>query len=56
MTKFIGGVKRFIQSEDAPTMVEYGLVVALIALIVAAGASILGANVKSVFTAVGRSI
>ena len=42
MTDFIGYAKTFIQSEDAPTMVEYGLLVALIAIIVAAGASTLG--------------
>jgi pilus assembly protein Flp/PilA len=56
MTGFIAAAKEFIQSEDAPTMVEYGLLVALIAIIAAASAKILGANVKSVFTAVSGSI
>jgi Flp pilus assembly pilin Flp len=56
MTGFIAAAKEFIQSEDAPTMVEYGLMVALIAIIAASAARILGANVKSVFTAAAGSI
>jgi Flp pilus assembly pilin Flp len=56
MTGFIAAAKEFIQNEDAPTMVEYGLLVALIAIIVAASAKILGANIKNVFTTVAGSI
>jgi len=56
MTGFIASAKKFIKSEEAPTMVEYGLVVALIAIVAAAGAVTLGVNVKSVFTAVAHSV
>src|SRR5438552_1328783 len=33
MTKFVPSARRFVQSEDAPTMVEYGLLAALIAAV-----------------------
>jgi Flp pilus assembly pilin Flp len=56
MTDFIVSAKKFIKSEAAPTMVEYGLLFALIAIIAAAAVSILGTNTKSLFTIVGRSI
>ncbi len=39
MTNFVASAKKFIKSEDAPTMVEYGLLVALIAIVVAAAAA-----------------
>ena len=35
MAKLITAVKKFVKSEDAPTMVEYGLLVALIAIVAA---------------------
>ena len=41
--------KRFYQEEDAPTMVEYGLLVALIALVVAAAAALLGTAISALF-------
>jgi pilus assembly protein Flp/PilA len=56
MTKFIASAKKFIKSEDAPTMVEYGLLVALIAIVVAAAAKVLGTNVSSLFAAVASSV
>jgi pilus assembly protein Flp/PilA len=56
MTDFIAAAKKFIESEEAPTMVEYGLLFALIAIIAAAAVSILGTNTKGPFTAVAHSI
>jgi len=56
MTKLIASAKKFISSEDAPTMVEYGLLVALIAVIVAVAAQILGQNTSTLFNAVGGSV
>jgi len=56
MTKFIASAKKFIRSEDAPTMVEYGLLVALIAIVVAAAATVLGTNVSTLFSAVAGSV
>jgi pilus assembly protein Flp/PilA len=56
MTKLISSVEKFIRSEDAPTMVEYGLLVALIAIIVAAAAAVLGQNISTLFNAVAGSV
>lgn len=49
MAQFVNSVKRFVKEEDAPTMVEYGLLVALIALIVAVAAALLGSGISTLF-------
>jgi pilus assembly protein Flp/PilA len=56
MTKFVASAKKFIRSEDSPTMVEYGLLVALIAIVVAVAAKTLGTSVSTLFNAVAGSI
>jgi pilus assembly protein Flp/PilA len=56
MTKLITSVKKFVKNEDAPTMVEYGLLVALIAVVVAVAATTLGSKVSTLFAAVAGSV
>jgi Flp pilus assembly pilin Flp len=56
MTNFVDSVREIIRSEDAPTMIEYGFLLALIALVVAGAALTLGTNVKSFYTVVAGSI
>jgi pilus assembly protein Flp/PilA len=56
MTKFVASAKKFIKSEDAPTMVEYGLLVALIAIVVAVAAKTLGTSVSTLFNTVAGSV
>jgi pilus assembly protein Flp/PilA len=56
MTKFIVSAKKFIANEDAPTMVEYGLLVALIALVVAVAASTLGKGISTLFNTAANSV
>jgi pilus assembly protein Flp/PilA len=46
-------INRFRRDEDGPTMVEYGLLVGLIALVVALGASTLGTDISTMFNNVG---
>ena len=46
-------VKRFRRDEDGATMVEYGLLVGLIALVVALGATILGQDISTMFNNIG---
>jgi Flp pilus assembly pilin Flp len=48
--------KKFIASEDAPTMVEYGLLVGLIAMVVAVAASVLGQGISSLFNTTANSV
>jgi pilus assembly protein Flp/PilA len=56
MTRSIDSVRTFIANEDAPTMVEYGLLVAMIALIVAMAAAVLGQGISSLFNSTANSI
>jgi pilus assembly protein Flp/PilA len=56
MTKFVAYANKFIESEDAPTMVEYGLLVGLIAMVIAAAATVLGSNISSLFNATANSV
>jgi pilus assembly protein Flp/PilA len=45
-----------IRDEDGASMVEYGLLVALIALVALGAVSALGINLSTLFTNVGSSI
>ncbi|WP_235505576.1 Flp family type IVb pilin [Arthrobacter sp. Leaf337] len=53
LVAFVAGVKnRLAGEEKGATMVEYGLMVALIAVIVAVGAAALGIGINDLFVAV----
>ncbi len=56
MTNFIASAKKFVKSEDAPTMAEYGLLLALIALVVAVAATTLGKNLSTLFNTTANSV
>ena len=43
-------INRFRRDEDGPAMVEYGLLVGLIALVVALGAIVLGQDISTMFS------
>jgi len=49
MKKFTAIVKSVFRREEGATMVEYGLMVALIAVVAVAGVTTLGGNVKTTF-------
>jgi pilus assembly protein Flp/PilA len=46
-------IKRFRRDERGAAMVEYGLLVGLIALVVAAGATVLGTDISTLFSNIG---
>ena len=46
-------LKTFFSEEEAPTMVEYGLLMIVIALTVVVGASIFGTALSEIFTVLG---
>lgn len=46
-------IDNFLQDESGPAMVEYGLLLALIALVVAASAQIIGTQLNVVFSKIG---
>lgn len=49
-------INSLVRDEEGATMVEYGLLVALIAMVALAGVSALGVNVSSLFTTVAGSV
>ena len=49
-------IRGFARAEHAATMVEYGLVVAVIALVVGAGAGALGRDVSTIFAGIGAAL
>ncbi|WP_175417313.1 Flp family type IVb pilin [Arthrobacter sp. 24S4-2] len=57
MVAFIAGVKnRLTREEKGATMVEYGIMVAFIAVLVMAAVIILGPKIAGLFTAVSTAI
>ncbi|OIO89924.1 MAG: pilus assembly protein [Armatimonadetes bacterium CG2_30_59_28] len=49
-------IKRFVREEEGQTLVEYGLLVALIALVVIAILTLLGTKVRNLFVTVNQTI
>lgn len=47
-------IKRFSDDESGATMVEYGLLVVLIALVAATGAQIMGNGLSDLFSKIGN--
>lgn len=56
MSKLINGFKNFVREEDAPTAVEYGLMVALVAAAIIIAATALGTQTSTVFQNVANAI
>ena len=56
MRKFILGAKSFLADETGATMVEYALMVALVAVVAIAGVTTLGTAISTQFTSVAGSV
>ena len=56
MNAMVSNVIRFLVSEDGPTAVEYGVMLAIIIAVVAAGVQSLGSNASASFSSVTSSI
>ncbi|MET3705624.1 pilus assembly protein Flp/PilA [Arthrobacter sp. UYEF6] len=56
MTAFIAGIKERLASEKGATMVEYGIMVAFIAVLVMAAVLILGPQIAGLFTKVSAAL
>jgi pilus assembly protein Flp/PilA len=57
MHRTISAVKaHFPEREEAQGMVEYGLIIALVAVVAIAGLIILGPKIASLFTGLGASV
>lgn len=52
MNKFM---KRFAENESGATAIEYGLIAALISVVIIAGATTVGTNLKAKFVSIGNA-
>ena len=48
-------VKRFLRDESGATAIEYGLIVALIAVVIITAVTTIGTHLKTAFTSVGTA-
>jgi len=56
MKQFISGIRNFANKEDGATMVEYGLMVALIAVVCLVAVTALGVNVAAIFQEIANAV
>jgi pilus assembly protein Flp/PilA len=49
-------IMRFVKEEDGATAIEYGLLAALISVVMIAGATLVGTNLNSVFNFVAGKV
>lgn len=49
-------MKRFLMNEEGQGMVEYGLIIALVAIVVIAGLQILGGKANSLFGGISNQL
>lgn len=52
----MNSIKNFMQDEEGATAVEYGLMVALIAVVIIAAVTLVGTNLKAVFEKVAGAL
>ena len=56
MQKLIDNTKHFILEEDGVTAIEYGLIAALIALLIIAGATLVGTRLSTIFNTIQSAL
>jgi len=56
MTRFNKAVRNFVSNEDGAALVEYALLVALIAIICILGVTTLGKGVNTKFTSINSAL
>jgi pilus assembly protein Flp/PilA len=49
-------IKKFIREEDGVTAIEYGLIAALIAVVIIASVTIVGTQLAAVFGSIGTAL
>lgn len=50
----MNAIKKFIRDEEGVTAIEYGLIAALIAIVIIAGATIAGEKLAIIFNKIGE--
>jgi pilus assembly protein Flp/PilA len=56
MSKPFASIKKFVRSEEGASLAEYGLLLALIAVVCIAGMTLLGGQINSMFGNLGTTI
>jgi pilus assembly protein Flp/PilA len=54
--KLILGVQRFLKGEEGVTAIEYGLIAALIAVVIITAVQLVGTNLTAVFNTVASKL
>jgi len=56
MKSLVMSARNFLREEDGATAIEYGLIAALIAIVISVGAAALGVNLNALFQAVANCL
>ena len=56
MEKIVQYVKQFLNDEEGVTAIEYGLIAALIAVVIIASVTLVGTQLRAVFTAISAAL
>lgn len=56
MDKFLNATRRFLRDEEGVTAIEYGLIAALIAVVIIAAVTLVGENLEGVFNEVAGAL
>ena len=56
MDKFILATRQFLQDEEGVTAIEYGLIAALIAVVIIGAVTLVGTELRGVFTLISNSL
>jgi pilus assembly protein Flp/PilA len=56
MTKFYAAARKFVRDEEGASLAEYGLLLALIAVVCLAGMTTLGTKINAMFNQVSSTI
>ena len=56
MEKLMQGINRFIRDEEGVTAIEYGLIAALIAVVIIASVKIVGTQLDATFSTIGTEL
>ena len=54
--KLVQFIKNFAREEDGVTAIEYGLIAALIAVVIIGSVQLVGTNLSAVFTSIGNTL
>jgi pilus assembly protein Flp/PilA len=52
----MNSIKKFLREEDGVTAIEYGLIAALIAVVIITAVTTIGTNLNATFTTIGNAL